>query len=50
MHCGELHGGKASRERICVAGLFCCPVETNITLQSNYTPIKITGEKKINIV
>ena len=32
--------------RICVTDLLCCTPETNITLEINYTSIKIKGEKR----
>ena len=44
MHCGDLNGNKVQKGGdicICMADSFCCTVETNTTLQSNYTPIKI---------
>ena len=30
---------------ICIADSLCCTVETNTTLQSNYTPIKVKINK-----
>ena len=44
MLCGELNGKEIQKRwviRICMADSFCCAVETDRTLLSNYTPIKI---------
>ena len=39
--CGDLNGREIQkRGGICIADLLCCTVETNTTLQSNYTPIR----------
>ena len=38
-------GRKFKRERIYVYPLFCCTLENNSTLYSNYTPIKINLKK-----
>ena len=36
---------------MCMTDSFCCTVEMNTTLYSNYTPIKVNNKKKIyNIV
>ena len=33
--------------RVCIADSLCCRAETNTTLQSNYTPIKIWKKQKL---
>ena len=46
MHCGDLNGKEIQkRGDICIADSFCCIVETNRTLHSNCTPIKINQNK-----
>ena len=49
MHCGDLKGKEIRKGRdicMCVADSFCCTVETNTTLESNYTPIDINIRKR----
>ena len=51
MHCNDLKGKEAQKGEdicVCLADSFCCMVETNTTLQNNYTPIKI-NLKNINV-
>ena len=41
--CGDLNGKEIQRREdicICIADSLCCIAETNITLESNYAPIK----------
>ena len=48
MYWGDLNGKEVQKGddiRTCMADSFCCTVETNTTLQSNYTPIKINFKK-----
>ena len=48
MHCGDLDGKEIQKgdKYIRMADSFCCTVETNTTLQSNYSPIKIKNKIK----
>ena len=50
MLCGDLNGKEIQNRGdicVCIAESLCCTVETNTTLQSNYTPIKnVKKEKK----
>ena len=46
MLCGDLNGKEIQKKKrgdivIHIADSLCCTAETNITLLSNYTPIKI---------
>ena len=44
MPCGDLNGKKIQKRGdmcICIEDSLCCTAETNTTLPSNYTPIKI---------
>ena len=48
MLCGDLNGKgiqKLGDIYTCIADSLCCTVETNIALESNYTPIKILKNK-----
>ena len=48
MLCGNLNGKEVQKRGdicICIADSLCCTVETNTTLQSNYTPIKVKINK-----
>ena len=52
MHCGDLNGNEVQKGGdicTCMADSFCCTVETNTTLQSNYPPIKINLKKEVEI-
>ena len=45
---GDLNGKEIQNRAdicICMADSFCCTAETNTTLQSNYTPVKINFKK-----
>ena len=49
-HCGDLNEKEVQKGGdvcICVADSFCCTVEAQTMLQSNYTPIKINLKFKI---
>ena len=49
MHCGDLNGEEVQKKGdicICMMIHFAVQLETNTTIQSNYTPIKIILKRK----
>ena len=49
MHCGDLNGEEVKKKGdicICMMIHFAVQLETNTTIQSNYTPIKIILKRK----
>ena len=51
MLCGDLNGKEIQKRGdicICIADSLCCTTETNSTLWSNYTPVKIKKKNKEN--
>ena len=49
---GDLNGKEIQkRGNICIhiADSLCCTAETNTTLQSNYTPLKINFKKRVGV-
>ena len=50
MLCGDLNGKEVQKGVdicICMADSFCCTVESNTTLYSNCTPLKLIKKYKI---